>query len=436
MIAEVDNGSRCGIAKAPPSKSYAHRLLIAAALSDREVKVGSCGHSDDIGATIDCLRQLGAGILRLEDGSALVRPIEREKSFSRKTRDGNIKLRCGESGSTLRFLIPVAGALGKEVTFEMEGRLPERPVGDYARALENGGMKIVKEGNCLKCSGRLRPGEYVIPGNVSSQFVSGLLFALPLLKGSSRITVTGKMQSEGYADMTAGVIRTFGIGVEKTGEGYLLENTEGYKAPDIELVTEEDWSGAAFLLAAGAFSQKGITVTGLNKSSVQGDRRIVEILERFGANVTPCENRITVKRGDLKGIVIDAGEIPDLVPALAVTACGAEGETRIVNAARLRFKETDRIKTTVSLINSLGGIANETEDGLVVKGAEKTGGLRGGKCDSFSDHRIAMSAALSACIAKEKVVISGAECVSKSFPDFFEVFGGLEKEIRAGDQNG
>ncbi len=419
MTVRLEAGARCGIAKAPPSKSYAHRLLIAAALSSGECVVENSGTSEDIEATIDCLRGLGAGISRLEDGSVSVIPINKSTESSE-----NMILHCRESGSTLRFLMPVAGALGKDVTFKMEGRLPERPLGDYIEALEKGGMRIKKEGDLLRCREKLEAGTYEIPGNVSSQFISGLLFALPLT-GGGVIKLKGAAESKAYADMTAGVLSVFSVNVEKTDDGYRVPGT-GYKAPtDRRLITEGDWSGAAFLLAAGAFSEEGVTVKGLDVGSKQGDRRILEILERFGAKVEATPSGITVRKGDLKGIRIDAREIPDLVPVLAVTASAASGETEIVNAGRLRFKETDRLKTTAALINSLGGAANETEDGLIIKGT----GLKGGTCESFRDHRIAMSAAVASCFAKEIVAINDAECVRKSFPDFFEVFATLRAAV-------
>lgn len=419
MTVTLSAGPRRGITKAPPSKSYAHRLLIAAALSDRECIVENIGMSDDIEATIACLEGLGARIRRLKDGSASVTPVDKRSGSSGS---GNTLLRCRESGSTLRFLIPVAGALGREVTFKMEGRLPVRPLGDYVRALEKGGMKIEKEGDFLKCSGKLRSGVFEIPGNVSSQFISGLLFALPIA-GGGNVKITGAAESKGYADMTADVLALFSADIEKNGDGYKASGG-AYRTPESgRVVTEGDWSGAAFLLAAGAFSDEGVTVKGLRNDSLQGDRKVADILRAFGATVDVTRDSVTVKKGDLRGTVINAREIPDLVPVLAVVASAAGGETVIKNAARLRFKETDRLKTTAALINSLGGRAQETEDGLIIKGT----GLKGGTCESFSDHRIAMSAAVAACFAKETVIIKDAECVKKSFPDFFEVFGALKK---------
>ncbi len=250
-----------------------------------------------------------------------------------------------------------------------------------------------------------------------------------LLEGASRILIKGKTESKAYADMTAEVLGLFKANIEKTDGGYVIGGGRGLKSPENRmLVTEGDYSGAAFLLAAGAFSKKGVAVSGLNPDSGQGDRKIADILERFGAKVEKSGSLIKVSQGEMKGTVIDAQEIPDLVPVLATAACGAAGETRIINAARLRFKETDRLKTTAELINTLGGKAEETPDGLIIKGREVTGGLAGGSCESFSDHRIAMAAALASCIAKTKISINGAECVRKSFPGFFEVFGKLEIE--------
>ncbi|MCR5055544.1 MAG: 3-phosphoshikimate 1-carboxyvinyltransferase [Clostridia bacterium] len=418
MTVKLMPGSRSGIAKAPPSKSYAHRLLIAAALSDRGCVVENAGTSDDIEATAACLSGLGAGITKVSENSLKVTPV--------KSIGGSAAaiLPVRESGSTLRFLLPVAGALGVKAEFKMEGRLPERPMADFIAALEKGGMKIEKEGATLRCGGRLSAGVYEIPGNVSSQFISGLLFALPLAGGNSRIVINGKTESKAYIDMTFEVLKLFKAGITKTEDGFAVEGGKRLEAPEGALVTEGDWSGAAFLLAAGAFSKKGVTVSGLNLKTEQGDSGIVDILGKFGATVKKGNGSITVSKGNLKGITIDASEIPDLVPVLAITACGAEGRTEITNAKRLRFKETDRLKTTAELIRSLGGTADETEDGLVIEG----GKLIGGVCESFSDHRIAMAASLAACITEGAVTVNGAECVRKSFPDFFEVFGQLEIE--------
>ena len=423
MTVKLMPGSRFGTAKAPPSKSYAHRLLIAAALSDRGCAVENPGASEDIEATAACLRGLGAGITKASENSLRVTPVN---SFAN---NGPAVLPVRESGSTLRFLLPVAGALGVRAEFEMEGRLPERPMAEYIAALEKGGMKIEKAGNTLKCEGRLSAGVYGIPGNISSQYISGLLFALPILKGDSEIVINGKTESKAYADMTFEVLSLFKACIEKTDRGYKIRGGQGLKAPEGALITEGDYSGAAFLLAAGAFSKKGVTVRGLNLNSSQGDRRIADILGQFGATVKEENGSITVSKGILKGITVDVSEIPDLVPVIAAAACGAEGRTEITNAKRLRFKETDRLKTTAALINSLGGRAEEMEDGLVIEGSK----LKGGVCESFSDHRIAMAASLAACIAEGPVTISGAECVKKSFPDFYEVFGKLN--IEDGEEN-
>ena len=331
-------------------------------------------------------------------------------------------LDCGESGSTLRFLLPVVGALGAKGHFKMHGRLPLRPLAPLDEELKKHGMFLKKQGDELYFEGKLSAGAYLMPGNVSSQYISGLLFALPLLKGDSILTVTGLLESRDYVLMTEEALAKAGIVFEKNGNTYRICGGRHYDMPK-ELAVEGDFSNAAFFLSIGALSYEGVTVTGLNTASLQGDRRIVEILEAFGAKVTVEGDSVNVRGGELAGITIDAALIPDLVPVLSVVAAGAKGETRIINAARLRLKESDRLKSTADLINGLGGKCEELEDGLVITG---NGSLKGGTADTCNDHRIAMAAAVAACISEDKVILTDEKCVAKSYPGFFEDFGKLD----------
>ena len=396
-------GVRSGTVTVPPSKSEAHRLLIAALLSGRPLPEIEDGLSEDIQATAECLRALRS---------------------EKETAD----LFCRESGSTLRFLLPVAGALRKTAVFHREGRLPERPLEPLLSELKAHGMTFEENGALLFVSGRLSGGRFTLPGDVSSQFVSGLLFALPILPESSELLVTGRIESEAYIEMTLETIRKAGVSVRVTetpeGRRYEVPGRQNYRLPET-LAPGGDWSGASFFFAMGALSETGVTVEGLSADSPQGDKAMLSVLERFGAEVKIRDGRVTVSKGRLKGCSVDAAMIPDLVPPIAVVAALSEGETVIGNAGRLRIKESDRLKTTASLINALGGKAEEMEDGLRIYGVGK---LKGGRVTSASDHRIAMSAAAAAAGSEQEIIIEDPDVVRKSFPGFYEE---LEKLSRS-----
>ena len=415
MIKTVYPGAKYGTVTAPSSKSIAHRALICAALADRPSTIYCNGISNDIKATVSCLEGLGAGICI--DGEAItVEPVRRTGNAGCEA-----VLKCGESGSTLRFLLPVAGALGKAAVFIMEGRLPERPMAEYEAVLSAHGMNITRNENMLYCSGKLDPGAYSLPGNISSQYFSGLLFALPLTGGESTILIEGNPESADYLALTEDAIGKAGISFGKTDSGYIIPGRQTYGSVG-EYTVEGDYSGAAFYLCAGALSEKGITVKGLDKDSLQGDRRILDVLRRFGAYVEETDAGILVKKDAMKGISVDASVIPDLIPVLSITACAAEGSTVIYNGHRLRMKESDRIAGTVKLIRDLGGEAEELPDGMIIKG---TGKLKGGKADPCKDHRIAMAGAVAAFISEGSVIVSDAECVDKSYAAFWEDLSSL-----------
>ena len=406
-------GARRGGVTVPASKSQAHRLLICAALSGGETLLRCDGISDDIAATARCLSAMGSDIREVPEG-LLVLPGTAPQ--------GEAALPCCESGSTLRFLIPVLGALGLTGVFRMEGKLPSRPLSPLKELCCGSGMTIRQEGALLRCSGLLRPGEYEIAGNISSQFVSGLLMALPLLPGNSRLRVTGKVESADYIAMTEDALTKSGVRWEKEGWEYRIPGCQRPSLPR-ELTVERDWSSAAFFLVMGALSPAGITLRGLDTASRQGDRKALAILREFGAELTEGPEGITVRRGPLRGIRIDAAQIPDLIPALSVLAAAAEGETVICNAGRLRLKESDRLRTTAAMLRALGAEAAETEDGLRIRGRKK---LAGGSVDAAGDHRIAMSAAAAASAAEGPVTVLGAECVKKSYPRFWDDLEALE----------
>lgn len=413
MTVTLPGGQRFGSVKVPASKSMAHRELIMAALGKNRVSLLCDGISRDIEATVSCLNAIGADI-RISEGRIDVIPIAGRPK-------GRCCLECGESGSTLRFMLPIVGALGITAEFYPKGRLIERPLAPLDQLLSEHGVTVTKGDNTITCSGRLTPGLFELAGNISSQYISGLLMALELLDGDSQLTVTGDVQSKSYIEMTEEVVRAAGISFEKSGMTYHIPGGQIPSMPG-EVEVEGDYSGASFFLCMGALSDNGITVRGLKPDSKQGDRAILEILKRFGADVCEDSGGITVRKNTLSGITIDASQIPDIIPPLCTVAAAAEGRTEIINAERLRIKESDRITTTVSMINSLGGTAKELPAGIIIKGKPT---LSGGVSDSFNDHRIAMSAAAAALISQNQVTVEGAECVAKSYPRFWEDFARL-----------
>lgn len=396
----------------PPSKSDVHRALICAALSKGKSTLYPVDLSNDIKATISCIEALGGKIQyhnkRITvDGSHL---------FENK----NAVLNCGESGSTLRFFIPVAAAGNVSAVFNGEGRLPERPIGIYLDALPKAGVKCKTLGGLpLEISGQLESGTFEIPGNVSSQFITGLLFALPLLKGDSEILLTSPLESIGYINMTIEVMKKFGVEIIVQDNKYIIKGNQTYKPCDYK--THGDWSQAAFFMCAGALKGE-ITVNGVDISSTQGDKEIVNILKRFGADVTVKDNSVSVKQNKLGAIEIDARQIPDLVPVLAVTGAFAKGTTRIINAERLRIKESDRLWAINNALNALGAKVRELPDGLEITGVDK---LTGGTVQGCNDHRIVMAMSVAATMADKPVTITDAFSINKSYPDFFEDYNSL-----------
>ena len=381
-----------GSIKAIPSKSAAHRLLICAALADRETEISCPSLSKDISATADCLRAMGADIC-YEQGCFKVKPIEKPVE--------NAELDCGESGSTLRFLLSVVCALGAGANIKMHGRLPDRPLSPLWEELEKHGAKLSKpQHDVINVQGVLEAGDYNIRADISSQFISGLLFALPRLKGESKIIMEGPVESVGYINMTCQAQEIFSVNCPLDGAVFHVAADAAYKSPGTAFV-EGDWSNAAFWLVADALSEKNIELSGLLENSLQGDKAVVSAIEQ-------------IKAGDA---VVDVKDIPDLVPVLSVLAAVSPGRTEFINAARLRIKESDRLKAVNEMLAALGGDCTETEEGLVINGVEK---LCGGVVDSVNDHRIAMSAAVAAIVCKEPVTIINAQAVEKSYPTFFD----------------
>ncbi len=390
MDITIHPGPLSGTIQIIPSKSQAHRLLICAALAGKPTRLACQETSRDMDATTDCLRALGADILRTPEGYE-VDPIG--------TVPKSAVLTCGESGSTLRFLLPIVGALGLDAVFHMEGRLPQRPLSPLWEEMERMGCSLSRPtADTIRCQGRLRAGTYTIPGNISSQYISGLLLALPLLKGESNIHIVGKLESKPYVDMTQNALALFGI----KANNYLLRGRQAFHTPGYVQV-EGDWSNGAFFLTAAAMGNP-LQVLGLNAESAQGDRAVVQILPQLEKG---CPT-------------ISAADIPDLVPILAVFAACYHGVT-FRDIQRLRLKESDRVASTLSLVHSLGGKGEATEDTMTICGT----GLTGGRVDAVNDHRIAMAAAIAATACKKNVTVLGAECVEKSYPTFWAEYARL-----------
>ena len=398
MIARIAPGPLRGSIAAIPSKSEAHRLLICAALADAPTTLPLASSSQDIDATIRCLNAMGADIV-LSDGELRVTPIADPPA--------RCEADCGESGSTLRFLLPVAGALGIETDFRMHGRLPERPIAPLDRELVRGGCALTRpERDVLRISGKLRPGAFTLPGDVSSQYITGMLLALTLLEDESSLSITGKLESASYIGITRRCMASFGAKPEPTDDGYRIPGKGRYASPG-RMEIGGDWSNAAFWLCINELPGCAVEVTGLDPDSAQGDRRIVSALAELRSSDGVC--------------ILDAGDIPDLVPTIAACACAAGKELRVTHAERLRIKESDRIATVRQALNALGGEVDETPDGLIVRKRKPTGGT----VDAAGDHRIAMMAAVASAGCTQEVVIRGAEAVNKSYPGFWRDFASL-----------
>ena len=424
-MAEVTYGNefRGGRVTLPPSKSVAHRAMLCAALSRGSCALSHMAGSQDIDATARAIEALG-GEVRLEEdrGLCLV-----EGAGLGRAQGGVIH--CGESGSTLRFLIPIACALGGRWTFTGEGRLPQRPLDVYRELLPAHGVMYQDPGReflPLTVEGRLEPGVFALPGNVSSQFITGLLLALPLLSGDSEIVLTTPLESEGYVNLTLQAMERFGVTACRTGRGWRVPGGQRYRPQD--LAVEGDWSQAAFFLTMAALAPGGerVELDGLSRDSLQGDKACVELFERFGldlrweGDLLLCGNpRAGEPFRGLRGQVIDAAQIPDMVPALSVCAALSQGETAIVNAQRLRLKESDRLAAMEAALTALGGKILSREDGLVLQGVES---LAGGRALGVNDHRVVMALAGAALGSRGPVTVTDAWSVRKSYPGFFDDF--------------
>lgn len=427
MIARIHPAPLAGTVPAIASKSMAHRMIIAAALADAPTRVVCDTTCEDIEATARCLRALGARVER-DGGAYVVEPVLQGAAARGAVLD------CGESGSTLRFMLPVACALGADATFTGARRLGERPIAPLTDELIAGGCEVDGVGSFpLTVSGSLRPGRFELPGDVSSQYISGLLLATAVMDRPSEIRVSGAVESRPYVNLTLKVLDMFGVpseaisGQAPDGGRSTVFRVEGggFRSPG-QVAVEGDWSNAAFWLCAGAMGSSPVCVDGLSLTSAQGDRNILAALSRFGAGVRRSTDAATIQPDKLVGFEMSAQDIPDLVPIVAAVAALADGTTIIRDCKRLRMKESDRVATVTETLSRLGADISIDEDSIVVRGKPQ---LEGGEVDAHNDHRIAMMAAIAATRCAREVTIHGAEAVNKSYPLFFTHYRQLGGQV-------
>lgn len=404
---KISKSGLAGRVIAPPSKSLSHRVIISACLADGVSYIKNISLSKDVLATVRCMQKLGAEI-KVSGDTLVIHGIMNHNLIA--------DLDCGESGSTLRFLLPVAAALGATATFIGHGKLPNRPIVDYLNIFRKHNVTVKTQGGLpLKIRGQLSSGIFEVSGNVSSQYISGLLFALPLLKGDSQIILTTPLQSKEYVDMTIAVLMQFGIIIDRTEKGFFVKGGQRYLACDTEI--EGDWSQAAFFLVAGALSGE-VGVSGLSLDSVQGDKAIFDIIKKFGGDIHFDGHTAICKKSKLKACTVDCADIPDLVPIIAVMGGFAQGLTTLQNIERLRYKESDRVEATINGLRALGFLCGAEEKNIAITSHRIGSDF---KVDGCNDHRIVMAFSVAGTVDGE-VTISDYEAIEKSYPDFYRDF--------------
>ena len=414
----------------PSSKSIGHREIICSGLASGKSIVDNISISKDIEATIEGLKSFGAKINEIPS------KFQGRCAFSIEGTDGKINLKnkvinCRESGSTLRFLIPLGILSNEKIIFTGSGKLVERPLDPYFEIFNKKGIEYKifsdKINLPLEINGKLKSGVYSLVGNISSQFISGLLFSLPLCEGDSVIEITTKLESESYINLTLDALKKYGIEIiNENHKRYIVKGNQKYK--NIETTVEGDYSQGAFWLVAGALSEN-IKSIGLGFGSIQGDQKIVDILKNMNVNLKISENEIISIESKTRGTIIDGSDCPDIIPILTVLASVSEGVTKIINSERLRYKECDRLTAIATELNKIGADIQELSDGLIINGKKS---LKGGEVSCWNDHRIAMSLAIASIKCSEKLILRGTECVEKSYPEFWKDFvslGGKIEEI-------
>ena len=430
MEINIKPGSLKGKVEIPPSKSLAHRYIIGASLGEEEVIVSNLQKSKDIEATIEVMSNLGVEfkVLKDNEGAMTLKIKGQGTSFKVRGKEFN----CNESGSTLRFLIPLLLLIDDEVLVIGKGKLKERPLDVYYDILKDQGIEYSNDRDRLplklpKERKKLTSGTFKIRGDISSQFITGLIYALPLLKGDSRLEMITELESKPYMDLTMKALRDFGIEIKnKDYKIFEISGSQKYKGGSYKV--EGDFSQLTFFAVAGLIGKYPITVTGLDKNSLQGDKEIINILKRMKGKIEEAKEGYTFYPSLTEGTVIDIKECPDLAPALSVLASLSKGETRIINGERLKIKESNRLESTSKELIKLGADIDILEDSLVIRGVEE---LKGGRVDSWNDHRVAMSLGVASARAKNDIILTGAESVSKSYPRFWEDFkklGGIISE--------
>lgn len=397
----------------PPSKSLAHRAIIAASLAKGQSIIKNVSYSKDILATIDAMTKLGATIEKYDDHLIIYGTYPR--------RIGHI-IDANESGSTLRFMIPIALLDSNPIDFLGHNKLIDRPLDIYFDMFDKHNIKYVKDKDHylpLHVEGKLKSGIYELAGNVSSQFITGLLFALPLCNGDSKIIITTELESLGYINLTIDILKKFGIKISFENNEFIIPGNQVYKPYDY--VVEGDYSQVAFWLEANMLGNN-VVLKGISKDTQQGDREIIDDVIKIGANISYNDNKLTLMPKEFRNLDIDVSQTPDLGPALSAILTQVKGKSRLINAKRLRIKECDRITCVKEELNKLGCSLDETEDTLIINGKSI---INGGVVNGHNDHRLVMAFAILASIAKEDVIIENASAVSKSYPDFFDVYESL-----------
>lgn len=413
-----------GTVHVPPSKSMAHRAIICASLARGKSTIRNIEYSQDIEATISAMKALGTMIFQYED----YLEIDGTTTFMKDYIDIN----CHESGSTLRFMIPISIVYEANVHFQGEGRLGKRPLDVYYHIFDQQGIGYLYRENILDLyiRGQLHGGKFEIPGDISSQFISGLLFVLPLMMEDSEIVITSPLQSKGYIDLTLQMLEQYGIRIiNQNYQKLIISGQQQYCPCDYDV--EADFSQAAFYLVAGAL-QNQVTIKGLNLASQQGDKEVIEILKRMGCQLVANQEGYQITCQQLQATYIDGSQCPDIIPVIALACACSQGVSIIDHIERLRIKECDRLKATVEVINQLGGYAIEKENAMEIHGVSQ---LKGGYVSAYNDHRMAMMEAIAATICKEDIIIDQKECVKKSYPRFWEDFcmlGGTYDECNLG----